>query len=96
MTGRGTHQGEFLGIPATGNEVQFPLYDLARIEDGKIVEHWELFGMFGLLLRPGAEVVPPGRESDQLSEDAARLGPIPRLLAIPAAPHSSAVTAASA
>ncbi len=59
VTGRGTHQGEFMGIPATGNQVEFPLFDLARIEDGKMVEHSELFGMFALLSHLGAQVVPP-------------------------------------
>jgi steroid delta-isomerase-like uncharacterized protein len=36
----GTHQGEFMGIPATGNRVEVPLIDVHRIRDGKIAEHW--------------------------------------------------------
>ena len=36
----GTHQGDFMGIPATGNRIDVPLIDIARIRDGKIAEHW--------------------------------------------------------
>ena len=39
-TMRGTHQGEFLGIAATGNPVTVRLLDVIRIQDGKIVEQW--------------------------------------------------------
>ena len=37
---RGTHQGEFQGIAATGRRVQVRAMDMFRIADGKIVEHW--------------------------------------------------------
>jgi steroid delta-isomerase-like uncharacterized protein len=37
---RGTHQGEFQGIAATGKRVQVQAMDMFRIADGKIVEHW--------------------------------------------------------
>lgn len=36
----GTHEGQFLEIPATGNSVEVPFADFFRIEDGKIAEHW--------------------------------------------------------
>ncbi len=36
----GTHQGEFMGIPATGNRIDVPLIDIMRIRDRKIAEHW--------------------------------------------------------
>ncbi len=39
-TMRGTHRGEFMGIPATGNQIEVPIGDFARFEGGKIVEHW--------------------------------------------------------
>ena len=29
-----------MGIPATGNRIEVPLIDIARIRDGKIAEHW--------------------------------------------------------
>jgi predicted ester cyclase len=37
----GTHTGEFWGIRATGRSVHFTGIFIVRIEDGKIVEHWE-------------------------------------------------------
>jgi steroid delta-isomerase-like uncharacterized protein len=36
----GTHQGEFLGIPATGRTITVPMGDYVRFVDGKVVEHW--------------------------------------------------------
>lgn len=39
-TGRGTHQGEFFGVPATGKPVVFTEINLSRIVDGRMVEHW--------------------------------------------------------
>ena len=36
----GTHTGDFWGIPATGKKVEFTGIYIARIQDGKIVEHW--------------------------------------------------------
>lgn len=41
FTFRGTHEGEFMGIPPTGNRVTMPGIDILRIEEGKIVELWE-------------------------------------------------------
>ena len=38
----GTHSGEFAGIPATGNEVSVAFYDIVRLRDGQIAEHWGL------------------------------------------------------
>lgn len=40
FTFRGTHEGEFMGTPPTGNRVTMPGIDILRIEEGKIVELW--------------------------------------------------------
>ncbi|MFN8495123.1 MAG: ester cyclase [Caldilineaceae bacterium] len=53
VTAHGTHQKEFLGIPATGKQVSFMVIELDRIVDGKIVEHWALPDFFGLLQQIG-------------------------------------------
>ena len=37
---QGTHRGEFMGIPATGKQVNIQGIDILRIVDGKAVEHW--------------------------------------------------------
>jgi steroid delta-isomerase-like uncharacterized protein len=36
----GTHKGDFMGIPPTGNRISFQVIDILRFVDGKIVEHW--------------------------------------------------------
>ena len=35
----GTHQGEFMGIPASGHAINVGVADYFRIADGSIVEH---------------------------------------------------------
>ena len=40
FTMRGTHQGEFFGVPATGRPVASTEINLSRIVDGRMVEHW--------------------------------------------------------
>ncbi len=39
-TDRGTHRGEFLGIPASGREVTTTWIEIFRMEDGKAAEGW--------------------------------------------------------
>ncbi len=36
----GTHTGEFMGIPPTGRQISFTGIYIARIANGKMVEHW--------------------------------------------------------
>lgn len=38
----GTQDGPFLGRPATGKKVQFSTSDFYRIDNGKVVEHWDV------------------------------------------------------
>ena len=38
---RGTHRGEFLGIPASGQPVEMRSIDIWRVADGMFVEHWD-------------------------------------------------------
>jgi predicted ester cyclase len=55
---RGTHQGEFAGIPATGNKVEISGIMIGRIENGKIVEEREEMDMLGLFMQLGMELKP--------------------------------------
>lgn len=51
----GTHDGDWLGVPATGKAYAFDAVDIFRIEDGKLAEHWDvldaytLFGQLGTI-----------------------------------------------
>ncbi len=40
MTTEGTHNGDFMGIPATGKKVSFSEVHTVRIANGKAAEHW--------------------------------------------------------
>ncbi|RPI91001.1 MAG: ester cyclase [Chloroflexi bacterium] len=55
-TARGTHRGEFNGIPATGKQFKVTAIDIDRIVDGKVVESWTNMDQLGLLQQLG--VVP--------------------------------------
>jgi predicted ester cyclase len=37
---RGTHSGEFLGIPATGRAVEYVSHEFYRVAGGLIAEEW--------------------------------------------------------
>jgi predicted ester cyclase len=39
-TSTGTHQGDFMGIAATGNKISYGEIHIVRIAGGKMVEHW--------------------------------------------------------
>jgi steroid delta-isomerase-like uncharacterized protein len=53
VTVRGTHQGEFLGVPATGTEVEVWLVVISRVAGGKIAEEWQLVDSLGLMQQLG-------------------------------------------
>jgi steroid delta-isomerase-like uncharacterized protein len=40
-TYRGRHTGEFLGVPASGAEIELHSIDIWRVYDGQLVEHWD-------------------------------------------------------
>jgi steroid delta-isomerase-like uncharacterized protein len=50
---RGTHSGEFLGIPATGRTIEYVSHEFYRIADGLIAEEWICSDMATLLRRLG-------------------------------------------
>ncbi len=55
---RGTHEGEFEGIPATGNKIESGGILITRIENGKIVEDKEEVDLLGLMMQLGMELKP--------------------------------------
>ena len=58
---RGTHKGEFFGYPPTGNAIDVEVFDLFRLADGKLVEHWAMVDTLSLLRQLGAASIPPER-----------------------------------
>ena len=51
---QGNHNGEFLGVPATGKPVTISGINIMRIADGKIVEHWVQYDVMGIMQQIGA------------------------------------------
>ena len=49
----GTHQGDWLGIPATGNAYKFDAVDIFRVQDGKLAEHWDVLDVYTLFKQLG-------------------------------------------
>jgi steroid delta-isomerase-like uncharacterized protein len=49
----GTHQGDFLGIPATGRPIKARGVQIARFENGQIVERWGSSDQLGILQQIG-------------------------------------------
>lgn len=55
FTYKGTHTGDLLGVPASGNRVEMRSIDIWRVQDAQFVEHWdelnlmEVFQQVGLL-----------------------------------------------
>jgi len=39
---RGTHRGDFLGLAATGRRIDAMAFQLYRIENNQLAEHWEV------------------------------------------------------
>jgi steroid delta-isomerase-like uncharacterized protein len=57
-TGRGTHKGELLGIPATGKSSTVTGIAVDRIVNGKIAESWGIFDQFGMMQQLGVIPMP--------------------------------------
>jgi len=54
FTIRGTHDGDLMGVPASGRPVEFTGITISRCRDGRIAEEWELTDTVGLLGQVGA------------------------------------------
>ncbi len=59
LTCPGTQQGTFLGIAPTGKQVVFQASESARIESGKLIEHWGGPDLLNALQQLGARVTVP-------------------------------------
>lgn len=50
---RGTHTGEFLGVPASNRKITLPITEIFRIADGQLVEAWDQYDRLGLMEQIG-------------------------------------------
>jgi predicted ester cyclase len=50
----GTHQGEFMGVAPTGRKIRARGVQIARFQDGKMVERWGSSDQLGILQQIGA------------------------------------------
>ena len=58
MTWRGTHKGEFMGVPPTGKSISIGVIDIIRLAEGKFVEHWGIMDSMALMQQLGAMPAP--------------------------------------
>ena len=58
LTGRGTHQGEAFGAPATGKPVTITAIFIDEVADGKLVGHWDEADILGVMQQLGAPPAP--------------------------------------
>jgi len=50
---RGTHRGQFLGVPPTGKTILVRGMDFYRLRENRIVEHWDNVDELGMLTQLG-------------------------------------------
>jgi predicted ester cyclase len=60
MAGTGTNDGSFMGHAPTGKRMRTPVFDVLRISDGRMVEHWGVPDRLGALFQLGL-AQPPAR-----------------------------------
>jgi len=62
-TVRGTHSGEFMGMPPTGRSFEVTSIHIVRVADGKLAEHWGMLDQGNMMMQLGLVPMPPGTES---------------------------------
>ena len=55
---RGTHEGEFQGVLASGSHVTMTGITIFRVANGKLIEGWTNENLFGLMVQIGAIPAP--------------------------------------
>ena len=66
LKGSGTHDGEYLGIPATGRKMQWFMPVFGRFLDGRLREQWATSDVLNILSQIGVDLMqhvpnrPPG------------------------------------
>ena len=50
----GTHKGEFMGMPPSGKHIEIEGFDMVRIRDDQVTEHWGLMDAMTMMQQLGA------------------------------------------
>ncbi|OLC31521.1 MAG: hypothetical protein AUH31_02470 [Armatimonadetes bacterium 13_1_40CM_64_14] len=53
LSARGTQKGEFQGVKPTGKQVNWTEFHIARLANGKVVEHWGIEDQLGMMQQLG-------------------------------------------
>jgi predicted ester cyclase len=56
--GGGTNLGTFFGFPPTGKTAYIEVFDVARFENGRMVEHWGVPDQLGMMVALGLVALP--------------------------------------
>jgi steroid delta-isomerase-like uncharacterized protein len=67
----GTHQGEYMGIPPTGNSVTYSEVIITRFADGRIVETWAVVDVLAQMRQLGVIPTPPEQPAAAAARPAA-------------------------
>jgi steroid delta-isomerase-like uncharacterized protein len=67
--GKGTHEGDLMGIAPTGNRVTVAGITIDRIADGKIAETWENYDAMGMMQQLGALPAQEGQQPPEQTEE---------------------------
>jgi steroid delta-isomerase-like uncharacterized protein len=59
VTWRGTHDGPFAGIPATGVPVAFEAFHIVRFDRGKVAEWWGVGDIMSVMQQLGVKLSAP-------------------------------------
>ncbi len=54
VTFSGTHQGEFMGVPASGSHVEWDAIDILQFRDDQAIAHWGVMDLAAAMAQTGA------------------------------------------
>lgn len=58
VIGRGTHEGEIMGIPPTGKKIEMTVLCINRFVGDRVAEDWELVDLFAMMQQLGVIQAP--------------------------------------
>lgn len=58
FTFEGTHQGEFMGLPASGKRIKYNGMHIFSIEQGQITGHWNVLDLLTMMMQLGVVPMP--------------------------------------